>query len=453
MFKLLVFSFVSSFTYFSAWACGVPVCDIPTQIAEIRKMSSDERASYLLQLDESTKDSKDPLIVKNILDFSTEALPVVLELDKPVYWIISMVSDMINRSNLFLSTRSTVDLSADNLFDWYKNFVTDSAATYRFQVLTFWSNQLKNQTVGTIEDLRALIKFMNLAADYSISINDEEYVSNLARSVATESGLQMMRLRPSYEGVYSVKVTCDPVDQTVCPKLDTFSLLLGDDWRGIQAAFIQKDEPRPVFEFTEVLLKDEITIVSTTGPLDDPFAPAGFTIVFDVEKQTFSGVLITSRTEKDVKVEGKLIISPSKWFKAEVPEKFPELSEIAGKYVGQVIPSNARRSVLQNRTDIEIIIKSFGKDTFKATIRDSGNKDVLYDFSAGYYTKKAGAVSFFGGNDDGVFKMTLAYRIHLGKKRWVGILHSLRTGKVTELYFELPPPSFKFESPKLRGLN
>lgn len=449
MLKAIVFAIFSLFVSLPVFACGVPVCDVPGQVEALKQMAFDERANYLLQLDESTRESKDPAIVKNILDFSTLALPVVTELDKNSYWVIVMVSDMVNRSTLFLSTLSTTDLSHEFLFDWYKRFVTGSAPTYRFQVLSFWQTQLKNQTVSGIEDLRALLKFMNLVAEYTLTIGDEEYMFNIARSTATEAGLQMMRLRPAFEGVYSVTLTCDNEDKEVCPKVDTFSILLGDDWRGIQAAFILKDEPRPIFEFTEVSLQDENTIVSTTGPLDDPFAPAGFTIQFDVEKQSFVGVLRTPRATKDISLSGKLIISPSKWFNTESPDSFPEFEAVEGKYLGKFIINNRRTTFSRARENLDVVIKRFGKNMFKATIRDSGNRDVLYDFSAGYYIKKVGALSFYGGNDDGTFKLTLVHRLYKGKKRWVGLLHTLRTGDVKELYFD----DKQEPRPTVRGLS
>lgn len=430
--SLLAFFILNLFSFLThAQSCGLPVCDIPAKIAELKAASQSERVAYYDSIETQYKNNRDNAVLENLIDFATEAYKLSSQIDASEVWIPTRMMELLNRSLLYILTQGAP--KAQKFAGFYSRFIGGSQMALRFQVLNYWAFQLKNDKVTTAADLKELIQFLNLAAKFSDSVNDELYVSNLARQTATQTGLSLLRIEPYFEGVYKVKTVCHALDQKKCPEMDKFSIVLGDSWRGIQASFINTQLTSPVFEFNEVNLLDEKTIEGITGPLDIPFAPSSFHIEFDGATKSFKGTIKTPRTEMIIEVSGTQIVSPNELYQLPMPNPLVSIDNLEAIYTGQIKMVKDPSPITPQAPTLELNIKRYAENSFKATIRNSMTYDVLFDFPAVYYFRTLGVINLYGGTYQGMLKVTLAYRIVDGKPLWTGFAQSLRTGQ----YFHL----------------
>lgn len=417
---------ILSLTRFS-YACDIPVCNVAEKIEELRNVTQDARVQFYTELLNQYKTNRNTLVLENLIDFSLEAYKLSIELDSAEAWIPQRAANLLNRSLTFALTQGPIQVSKYST--WYANFISDSAPAFRFQVLLYWNEQLKNDSALLPNDLRQLISFMGQARSISEFQHDENYVMNLAQSTATQAGLQLLRISPQMEGVYQVEVKCAAIDINHCPKLDKFSIVLGDRWRLIQAAFIDETLIVPVFEFTDVHLIDEKTVEGQTGPLDTPFIPASFYIEFDQTTKSFSGFIRTPRTLEKIEIRGSLIVSPINLMNQPRPTDFISPDKIEGAYTGNIArpPGAAERA--PQFPPVELMIVRYDENSFKATLRDGRTHEMLFDFPAGYYFRNIGLITLYGADPNGLVKLTFAYRLVAGVPTWIGLVHSLRTGQ------------------------
>lgn len=407
--------------------CGLPVCDINKKIKELRAETQDNRVAFYVELISKYKTNKDSAVLENLIDFSLKAYDLSMELDASEPWITAAPAELLNRSLSSILVQNPIQVQ--KYVRWYGLFNSESASSYRFQILQFWGNQLKLGKIVSVNDYKLIIAFMRLAKVESERLQDEVYVGNLAETIATQAGLELLRLSPYFEGVYKIRVTCETKLANVCPKISIFSLVLGDDWRQIQAAFIDPSLTDPVFEFNEVKFVSETEIEGETGPLDVPLAPGSFKIKFDVMKKTLTGTIRTPRTQNEITVTGELVESPNSLYLAQAPSSFPSMDQIEGLYRGEIQRSAQNPALTPVAPAINLKVLRYQDQTFKATLRDSRTEEKILDFPVGYYFENVGVMTFYAGDENGLLKYTFAYRLVQGKPRWIGLAHSLRTGQ------------------------
>ncbi|MBC7419481.1 MAG: hypothetical protein H7328_02020 [Bdellovibrio sp.] len=435
-FATILISFLTMGTALAAPACTLPVCNISDKIAELRLVTGEERAAFYTNLTAKYKASRDQATLSNLIEFCIESYKLSLELDISEEWIPTLAADLLNRSLDYALAQGPIVGTVYGR--WYGLFIGDSASAHRFQNLLFWQNQLKHTRLTTASEFKQLIAYMKLAVAASVSLNDEDYVANLAQITSTEAGIQLLRLAPYMEGVYSIQVSCQNIDAALCPKIDKFSLILGDDWRGIQAAFIASELENPVFEFNEVKLIDENTVHAETGPLDVPIAPGSMHLVFDHVKNTFTGVIKTPRTRIEVQVTGKRIVSTDELYQMAQPTPLISIDQVEGYYRGRIQASAANWAdrIIPEITDFNLTLARFADNSFKATMRGDNSTTILYDFPAAYYFKNLGVITSYTADKYGLLKITYAYRLVNGMPKWVGFAQSLRTGQYYFLQLE-----------------
>ncbi len=423
LFSMVLFLSAPLFSV-AAPICSVPVCDIPAKIAELRADTQTNRSNYYTYLNQTYKVSWDPNILANLIEFSLEAHQLSLSLDAGEEWIPNQVADLLNKS--LVRALSQGPLQPATYGRWFGLFYGDSASSYRFSILLHWEQELKRLRLTTAGELRDLMAFMSLAASTSIQLSDEEYVTVLAKNISIQAGIQLLRLSPHMEGIFSVIATCDIVDQKLCPQMDRMSIVVGDDYRGIQTAFVLSGSETPVFEFSESKLKDERTLYGLTGPTDQVVPPGSFQIEFDIKTHAFHGVLITPRTRVQVKLTGKRIVSPQDLYELQSPVPLIQIDQIAGSYTGSAL------KVIFTNQPIDMFdfqVDRYSDTLFKATMRDHVSNNVLYDFPAMYYSPVLGVMTAFTMNQSGLMKITFVYRLQNGQPAWVGFAQSLRSAQ------------------------
>jgi hypothetical protein len=432
-----IFLFLLLFTenVVSAPVCSVPVCDIPSKIAELSVDTQENRSNYYSYLNKAYKSNRDVNVLTNLIEFSLEAHKLSLSLDATEEWIPNLAAEILNRSLVYALTQGPLNNTIYTR--WFGLFYGDSASAYRFSILLHWEKELKKYKLTTATELRALIAFCNQAARVAVQRGDEDYVSILAENISVQAGLQLLRIAPHMEGIFSVRVACHIVDKDHCPKIDKMSIMIGDEYRGIQTAFISTNDANlPVFEFLESKIKNENTLYGLTGPTDQTVPPGSVEIEFDSTTHTFKGVLITPRTQIKIQISGQRIVSPQDLYDMPQPTPLIAIDQISQNYLGHLLKSPHFDPTVISAPDFYLKVDRYSGTLFKATMRDAVSKHVLYDFPALYYSPTNGVMTAYTVNQVGPVKMTWAYRILNGIPSWVGFAHSQRNGQYYYLNLE-----------------
>ncbi len=434
---LFITSLIFVSTSQAAPMCQVPVCNISDKIIELRASSREQRANFYANLSAKYKASRDQTTLSNLIEFSVEAYKLSVELDSDEDFVPELAMNLLNRS--LDSAILQGPLAGSTYGRWYSLFAGVSASSHRYQALLYWDAQLKRQILTTAAELRELMTFMKFAVTASETLQDEDYVANFARNIGTSAGLQLLRLAPYMEGVYDIQVSCKAVDASVCPKMNKFSLILGDQVRGVQAAFINSEIENPIFEFNEVKIIDEKNIYAETGPLDVPIAPGSMNLVFDKAKNTFSGVIRTPRAQIEVQLTGQLIVSPDQLYQLAMPTPLIAIDDIEGYYTGRVTTAAVKNAdrILPENFNFNLIMNRYSENSFKATMRENISLSIMYDFPAAYYFRSLGVITTYTADRFGLLKITYVYRYVNDVPKWIGYAQSLRTGQY--FYLELNP--------------
>lgn len=435
----IVTIFISFFGLMSAASatviCQLPVCNIANKIAELRASSREARANFYAELTGKYKASRDQAILANLIDFSVEANKLSIELDSDEEYVTDLAMNLLNRSLDYAILQPP--LVGSTYGYWYSQFVGVSASSHRYQALLYWDAQLKHNVLTTADEFRQLIIFMKLAGNASENLKDEDFVANFARNIGTSAGLHLLRLAPYMEGVYNIQISCKAIDAAVCPRMNKFSMVLGDQWRGVEGAFINTELENPVFEFNEIKIIDETTIYGETGPMDVPIAPGSMHLVFDKSKNTFTGQIRTPRTQIEVQVTGQRIVSPDELYQITKPSTLIAIDAVEGYYTGNISTqaANWADQILPGYVDFNLVITRYAENSFKATMRADNSLNIIFDFPAAYYFENLGVITTYTADRHGLLKITYVYRNSNGVPKWLGFAQSLRTGQY--FYLEL----------------
>lgn len=387
IFSLFFFLILS--TALHADECKLPVCDIPTKIAEMREKGQAYRFDVVSHLRKSARATKDFAELQNIVEFATKALALSKELSDES-WMIGECQGLLDQG--LLGILKFGEPKANEMLPRYELQQGEAA---HFEILVFWRNLVP--TLEDLEVLRNLIRFGVGASDISKGRAEPEYIVREALSLARDATARVGILDPSHEGMYNAVFRVPGVG----PVEYRMAVLESTTPSGIIVGFINKGTGKLDYLFTNASFNFDLTQLRADSLYDG--YTARFVLAFNSVNGTFEGWLRDTRYPEDIPVRAGLIRSPVEYFRNGKPPRPAGPQDIEGQYEG----------VIGNIKGI-INIKRFGQKVFAATFFGETSREgngVVLKFQTGTYNVKAGVLTLIDIQNDSLSqKLTLAFR-------------------------------------------
>lgn len=228
--QLTVGVLTSSLAAAEAMSCGLPICDIPTRVEELRSASQSERAQAMRLPREASRFEENLAVLANLADYADAAHALFAEL-REEDWVLREAHYLADQSRTrLLKLRLPVLSELVHDFDRLKD------VGRRFEVLNHWSQ--RTEDVESIEVARALGAFGEHAFQWATSTRQEDYFAREARGLAEKAGARLTRLWPIHEGVYRIRVKCPAAPATCDSRIKRIDQLVIFDSLGPQGVLV-----------------------------------------------------------------------------------------------------------------------------------------------------------------------------------------------------------------------
>ena len=458
MFKVLAPVLVTLVTLISSHAmaaCLVPVCDITATIADLKTKNSDQRSAFYADLYQNNLNSKDQAVLRNLNAFGVQAYKLSKDVNDPkvtVKWAadVRQIGQGLLTHAPFQKTEfiNTYVESAS-----MPELTRDSQQRVRYAALFRWKTVIP--VMFNVNEIYAVYDYVQKAADFSISIGDEDYLNREATSVLELLSARISYLFPLYEGVYAIKTTCNKlvgqcsakdlagdrlvVMDSLTDHLIVASLAISSEI-SFDYAIGNYNDTNPSHEtdginflFYKSFVKNNGTeLYSKSDVLYVGDRPAE--IKFTVNQiQDVSGSAVTSRYVGALNYAGKVIFSPLKYYTDEVPLQAGEQS-IVGEFAGKFGTHNMRL-IIRQKADKTLMASAF------VDMNDNDNYE-KFDFSTGNFVTHRQLINLTGVGmiNYTPYKIAMAYRFGAdGKLHWFGGFYSVN-GMYSEIMLDYVGP-------------
>lgn len=421
--------------------CHVPVCDIPSTIQDLKTKTSDERSAFYSDIYQTNLNSKNANVLRNLNAFGAEAYKLSKDLNDPkitVKWAADVRQlgqnlltyaefQKIEFINTYLESASMPELTRD------------SQQRIRFAALNRWRTEVP--LLFQVNTIYEVYEYIQRAANFSHEINDEDYLLREAQVILDLLSSRITYLHPSYDGVYSIKTTCNYlVGQCSDKDLSSDRLVVFDSLTDYQiyaslAISSQIDFAHAIglyhstdsshetegvnFLFYRSSVKNNGTeLYSKSDILYVGDRPAEIKSTFS-SSQNVSGSAVTSRYVGALNFTGNVIFSPLKYYTDRVPivlSKDPIEGEYAGKF-----GKNNMRLIIRQRVD-----KTYMASAFVGNNNNSEFEPV--DFTMGNFVAHRQLINLTGVGRVRFTPYKIAMARRLGednKTHWYGGFYSI----------------------------
>lgn len=381
--------------------CDVPVCNIQDTISSLRKMNSDQRGMYAINLTNKHKDSTDVKVLENLREFGKELKVLFVELGD-ADWVKRAAGDMINAAVFNLAKFS--EINGEQLGKFYSEL---SNQTFRYNLISFWqSNLVKMENVKEIQEL---IVFADLARAHSVKVGDEDWVPRAAKSLISEATVKLVNLDPMHEGLYDVEVhgALKYIDGLA---FDRIAVLDSSSSKNLVVALINTRLRVIVHTFNNAeMMGNTITgLLLSTGEM-----ATRFSMGLDRSTGMVEGTLESTKNGM-TSFSGKQLVSTRTVFDGTIVAPLTE-KDILGTMQGELGGIKGNLSV-----------RSFKENVYSATfVSDTGS--ILLHFQGKFFPKK-GVLSLTSNEK---IKLTMSLR----NKNWSGFSFSTTTGTHSKAVF------------------
>ncbi|AZZ37915.1 hypothetical protein CIK05_14265 [Bdellovibrio sp. qaytius] len=429
-------------------ACQVPVCDIPATIADLKTKTSDVRSAFYSDLYQNNLSSKDQAVLRNLNAFGAQAYKLSKDLNDAkvtVKWAADV--RQIGQGLLtYASFNKAEFISTYSESASMPELTRDSQQRVRYAALFRWRTAIP--VMFNVKEIYEVYDYVQKSSDFSISIGDEDYIVREASNVLELLSARISYLFPLYEGVYSIKTTCNQlvgqcsekdlasdrlvVMDSLTDHLIVASLAISSEI-SFNYAIGNYNDTNPSHETDGINFLFYKSYVKNSGTelysksdvlyVGDRPAEIKFTVA---QNQDVSGSAVTSRYVGALNYAGKVIFSPLKYYTDEVPLQAGE-QPITGEFTGK-FGSHNMRLIIRQKMDKALMASAF-VDT-----EDNGNFE-KFDFSMGNFVTHRQLINLTGIGmiNYTPYKIAMAYRFGADNKlHWFGGFYS-----VNGLYSEI----------------
>lgn len=394
----------SSVVKASEATCNVPVCDITTEIDNLRTQDHNARGMFGIQLMEKYKNSKDLNVLKNLYTTAQELKKLTEEMNDEG-WVLRSATDLIN--SVVLSLAKYSEVNAPEFINLYKQLEDQNA---RYAMVSHWHSQLEN--IETASKIDALIEFAQVAKEISIELEDDAWVSRAASEFISDATIKLIALDPAHEGLYDVKVSKQAIEEGAFP-FNRVAVLDSSSHDNLLVAFINTKHRHVVYSYRNATISGN-TVKGTF--LSNGDLANSFEINLDRKSGEISGEIKT--TYSSIPFSGNQLFTTRDVFAGKVPYSLTA-NDIIGEMKGSLAGIKGKISV-----------NSFSPKVYSATFVSNTGSIVLH--FQGKFFPKTGVLSLTSNNE---IKLTLSLRSSDNGAMWTGASFSTTTGTVVKASF------------------
>ncbi len=384
--------------------CGVPVCDVSATIEALKSFNEDRRYNYVNKMLSTYGESDKLEILENLLVASkeTKALSVA---QNDADWVVRESNNLTNAMIMGLAKYSDINAAALSSY-----FTQITSAQKRFEIIEFWSKKV--ESIESIDDLNALVKFSQNAKAHSVMLGDESWIPRAAGSLVSKITIKLTALDPAHEGVYNVSSMITGVTQGILP-FDKIAVLDSSADQNLVVIFYNSQFRRASFSFDDVALAGNIL---SSKSISSSQTSKEFSFELDRETGAISGQLTT--TDSTISFSGNQTFSTRSVFAGETPIVLTE-NDAIGTFKGTVGSMN-----------VTLTVKSFLPGVYSATLRNESGS-VKKDYKGKFFPEN-GVLSL---THNSTMKLIVSLREVDGQMVWSGYSYSIKRPTAVEASF------------------
>lgn len=374
-------------------ACQVPICQVDQKFKDFKGWPQHQRIQYLKDLRAEYRTSDRPEVFKNILEFSNLVKPWFVA-ERFEDWVLREIDYLGNLARLglikYYPTHST------ELNQWFDEL---SDISSKFEALNFWSVRVNQER--SYQRVLGLVSLGEHARRWAIEAKQEDYLIREASQLISNAAQHMSRLRPAHEGVYAIKMNCDPRPEDCRGEgleLTHLSILDGLNFRGLVVSFSDIYTNRPSYLYTTAELTQNGTVVKSRSTEATPFTRVSEVYI---EIDPVSGLIKGWIDDVELKLRITFTGEPLRRLIQFYDDPFQAnwATEILGHYQGFI-----------GETAAELVVARYTTGEIVGVIT---TKHYRFAFRGGSYTVERGVLlltSAGSGLDSGDRKVVLAQR-------------------------------------------
>lgn len=397
----LITVFLILMGWHSSWAntapkaetCQVPICQVDQKFKDFKSWPQHQRLQYLKDLRAEYRTADKPEIFKNILDFANLVKPWIIA-ERFEDWVIREIDYLGNLARLglikYYPTHST------ELNQWFDEL---SDISSKFEALNFWSARVNQER--SYQRVLGLVSLGEHARRWAIEAKQEDYLVREGAQLISNASQHMSRLRPAHEGVYAIKMNCDPRPEDCRGEgleLTHLSVLDGLNFRGLVVSFSDIYTNRPSYLYTSAELTQNGTVVKSRSTEATPFTRVSEVFIeIDPATGLIKGWIDDVELKLRITFTGEPLRRLIQFY--DDPYKSEWSTEILGRYQGLI-----------GETAAELVVARYTTGEIVGVIT---TKHYRFAFRGGSYTVERGVLlltSAGSGLDSGDRKVVLAQR-------------------------------------------
>ncbi|MBP9680351.1 MAG: hypothetical protein KBD76_03010 [Bacteriovorax sp.] len=253
----------------------------------LKSLSMDVRGEFAMYLRELLQTHKNEQVVHNLYIELQSVIDLYEKLDTQSNWSFRAIKNLLDDVAIEYVKLAPIDQSF--LTKLYKN---QGGIGGRFGLLTTLNDKLLSLT--SIVDMENLIRFLEVAKEYSRSIRDEQYVYNTAVEMIRKLTDMELKIRPGHEGIFSIVFDNPEMAKTL--KIDTLVVIESNSKDSLVVNFVASNSRLVKMSFTGAIILGD-TISSNLDVYNNGQDTANPFFKFELDRQTntIKGTFSTAR--------------------------------------------------------------------------------------------------------------------------------------------------------------
>lgn len=417
---------LSSFAATAAETCGVPICDMSKAVSTFMSAPLQEQQKIIAGYSNEASRSTSAPALKNLSEFAATVKQSATKthLEKSMLSAIAQLASLCSQG---LAKYSMLDSRA--LLVLYSQL---THGNNRYDVLNYWTAKIKE--IEDKDQLLELTRFFSGAAAQSTDFEDDDYITQLAKSSEQSAARKLFRLQPIYEGVYSIRISCEDKSKK-CPAAEADKMVIIDPLVGdnFEVDVVVSSLRTFIHRFTNISVTGGGTALEGTGRNYATGALSKLHLDFNIVQGSFEGYIDTA--DERLNISGT--IDPQAWLGQMFDN---QISRAKRAEIPKELFNGVLRGLYRGKR-VGLKINIFQDDMVGATMTIDELPQFKLRFYAGRFYPKTGLLMLAANPQAGgtlKFALTINHKIN-GVYQVEGIAFSSENAVVSPLVLEGVP--------------
>lgn len=270
--------------------------------SELAKLQLDTRGEFAVYLREALSKNSSDKVVRNLFIKLPAMVLLYEKLDTNAVWSYRALKTLQDDVSIEFVKIAPIDTAF--LVELYKN---QGSIAGRYGLLTTLNGKIAS--LKEIAEMDNLIRFLEIAKEYSRVIGDEAYLYNTAVDLIGQVTVKAGMIRPGHEGIYDI--TFDDAEAAKALNIDKVVVMEGNAKDSLVVNFVASQSRIVKISFTAAgMLGDTIfSNMDTYNDNQDTSNPY-FKFVLNRETKSIKGIFVTAR-HGEMTFSGKMVSSNS----------------------------------------------------------------------------------------------------------------------------------------------